>query len=368
MKLSLLFLYFFTFKTVLNELIQLKYLQVSGTYNIDLTNVEKNKTFYFEINLVNNYSYLDNFYHQNYNLEDSIGLINFEHYTFHYVVSTGQFKLDNSTIVPINYVCFVEEVHEFNSLSFSYKFFKEEYSLIDWLYKNKKIPHKSFSLVNSGYKKGTLFFGGIPQKIKDKFFNFTCDVEKQYHTWGCKIDKIIFNKEEIINDKQMILSATDRRIKVPKYFAKILNETYFYKHEKNKTCEFMKAMAYSFWKCDIKSTEFFPKIIFVINGYTLSISENLLYRIQANRKYFLIEENFVDPNVWQFGIPLFTAYHTLFDYENSTLTFYDRYPFIKYEKENNLISKFSIGTIGVLVFGLIIIFSVKLRAFNSTEL
>ena len=70
-------------------------------------------------------------------------------------------------------------------------------------------------------------------------------------------------------------------------------------------------------------------------------------------RQFLIEENVFEPDKWSFGIPLFTKFPVLFDYEKETITFYydDISSFGKWKKTIKWIFYISISIIGIIGIG-----------------
>lgn len=330
----LIFLFIF-FAIEKCQIIPIKYQQISGAYNIEFKIGEGEESKYFEINLELPFSFASSYYYRK-KLSKSVLTYETTQIEVENQLTTAEHLLDHLTLLsPTGNNITVQNFHfyyvndildVYDSLSLSYKSKKEEFSLIHTLYDNNQIGHKKFGMKEDGFKEGTLYLGGFPNDTVNTMNNYTCKINTEYDSWGCRLTKVIVGNDVYDNDEYALLQGNDRRVKVPSKFFNYLKEKYFNEYEKEGVCRYRQILRFNFYECLYNKTDNFPSFTFVFDNFSLPFEDKQLYRkVEYDNntyKQFLIEENIIEPTKWQFGIPLFRQYPVLFDYDNSSVTFY----------------------------------------------
>ncbi len=330
----LIFLFIF-FAVEKCQIIPIKYEQISGAYNIEFKIGEGDQSKYFEINLDLPFSFASS-YHYSKKLSKTVLTYETtqiqiedqqktaEHLLEHLLITSS--NGNNVTVKDFHFYYVHDFLDVYDSLSLSYKSKKEEFSLLNTLYENKQIGQRKFAMMEHGFKEGTLYLGGFPNNTVNDMNNYTCKINTEYDSWGCRLTKVIVGNNVYDNDDYALLQGNDRRVKVPSKFFNYLKEKYFNAYEKEGVCRYRNILRFNFYECLYNKTENFPSFTFVFDNFSLPFEDRQLYRkVEYDNntyKQFFIEENVIEPTKWQFGIPLFRQYPVLFDYDDSSITFF----------------------------------------------
>ena len=345
-------LIFITFRCLLCDIIPIQFLQVSGAYGIKVFMGDPPQVKYYTINLALPFNFASNRYYskqhslsvqiherRNIQVEDIVGTV--DHLSDTIILLT--IKNESIKLHNFNFYDYIERFDIYDSLSFSYKQ-TDNFSLIQLLYDNGVITERKFGIIETKYKEGILYLGGFDNNITNKK-NYTCGINKEMSEWNCRLSKVYLGNKEYDNDEDAILQGNDKRILVPRKFFIFLKENVFSLYEKNNTCRLRNMMRYHFYDCLYNETIYFPNITFQFDTFKLQIDYKWLYeKIEYKNvtyRQFYIEENHINSSQWQFGIPLFRQYPTLFNYDNSSITFY-------YNDEDNKISNSTIKEIVII--------------------
>lgn len=343
------------------HIIPIEYSQISGAYNIEYKIGSPSQTKFFEINLNIPFNFASN---NLYRKHQSTTVMIYESGEESIETQKGKYEhlSDNLIIQSINETITSKDFHFYNfegyydiydSISLANKHKDLNFSLVHNLYNNKLIDKLQFGMINTGYKQGMLYLGGFPNNTIFNKNNFTCKINNSYSSWAFNINKVIVGNDQYDNDQIAYLQGNDRRILVPSKFFNFLKEKIFDSYVKNETCKFREILRYHFYECKYEHTNYFPNISYTIDNFTFQIDYHLLYRVieydNNTFRQFLIEENVFEPDKWAFGIPFFTKFPVLFDYEKETLTFYydDVSSFGKWKKTIKWIFYISISIIGI---------------------
>ena len=174
--------------------------------------------------------------------------------------------------------------------------------------------------------------------------------------------------DESLNDKKAY-SYKDRGqmvfdldiILCPKFYYFTINKTFFGNHTKQ--CEIIHTKyKYAIFVCDKNfNTENFPPIYFYHKelNHTFILTENELFRIKGNKKYFLLVYDLYRPHFWMFGKIFLKKYLFNYDMENKRLGFYAKRNNV--DQINNTISNTSqnILLINLIWIGVVIIIGIS---------
>ena len=237
------------------------------------------------------------------------------------------FTYENVTINPLYFFLFKGTFDNFDSLSFSYKQYTN-HSLVNSLYDNNTIRRRAFGIRATSEHEGILYLGGFPHSVIDEFKHaHTCNVISSEHTWGCSLTQVKVGKVRFNNVESSYFQTNDKRILVPKRFMTFMKENYFNAYIKNKTCVLRDILKHHFYECVYNQTRYFPMISFYFDNVEIPINNEHLYRVVTLSngnvvKQYYIEENYDNENQWIFAIAFLKSNPMLFDYDNSTITFY----------------------------------------------
>lgn len=335
---------------------------MSGAYNIEYKIGTPPQTKFFEINLNIPFNFATtNLYRRH----QSKTVITYENGEESIEGEKGKYEhlSDTLLIQSINKTITANDFHFYNfeggydiydSISLTNKHKELNFSLVHYFYNKKLIDKLQFGMISTGYKQGMLYLGGFPNNTLLNKNNYTYKINNSYSSWTFNINKVIVGNDEYDNDQIAYLQGNDRRILVPSRFFKFLKEKVFDLYVKNDTCKFRNILRYHFYECLYEYTYYFPHIKYIIDNFTFEIDYNLLHReIEYNNstfRQFLIEENVLNPDKWSFGIPFFTKFPVLFDYEKQTLTLYydNNNTFVKWKNKLKWIFYISISIIEII--------------------
>lgn len=235
-------------------------------------------------------------------------------------------------------------------------------SSLHQLLSEKRINHLSFGIIGLQNKVGYVSLGGVPEEVLEKNkYSATCKVTGG-NNWGCGLKNVIFDDKLFKNHYDLSFQANDARILAPKMFMNFLMEEYFKDLIRRNVCEKDTLI------CKCSSFSSFPNLIFNIDNNLIKLNQKSLYRRTALGCQLYIQENVEEPDKWQFGMSFLNNFVTLFNYENSTITFYSNEAFKQLDsKPHTTLKKYYIFIIMLLCI-LMLFFIIKIKTnFNTKE-
>ena len=137
------------------------------------------------------------------------------------------FLLDDNEIVdyPLYYIN-DRTIFTYDSFPLAYKFSNENRSLIQYLYNNKIIEHRSFLFYFDFPKQdAVLYIGGVPDEIKKNKYSISIDVNQNYKTWGNTLNLIRFEEHSYTVNSYVYFQANMNGTFVPLTFMYYLRNT-----------------------------------------------------------------------------------------------------------------------------------------------
>ena len=215
----------------------------------------------------------------------------------------------------------------------------DDYSIMEYLYKNRFIKHKIFGhYINPNTNEGTFFLG------EDGTGNYKYNYNKcssngmptQYvSNWQCQCNQIIINDKPLqldITSFSLIFDSTFYFIKVPgriahSIYIEIIGEKFY-----NDNCKLMNLDSYGMGLfCDKLPESVLPNITLSIKeGFTVSISTNNLFIYTHYQKFdeqgywgyvCLITSDVFLSNEIILGKIFMANYYMIFNYEDNTVGF-----------------------------------------------
>lgn len=327
------FLLFFPFLFLSSYSKIIKYIYVlndEGYHLVTTLGLPCDATF-FEINLSSNYSYITPL---NYNRTNSTSAKSIAFETSNVPNATCErLKERIELIINMNEEYVIDDI-EFlyynrtfskkDSLTFAHNIKKKEYSLLHNLYKRGFIEHLRFGLVKRDEERGNFYFGGVPEEVVKNYSSMTLKIEKDIQTWKVTMNKFYIGDGEYNNEYPMKFELSQRKLLLPQKVYEILQQEIFTPYVANKTC-FYKQQE-ELYECSGDCLQYFPNIELILDNIRFSLNGECLYKKVFEVKTYMIGIN-KEFDEWVIGVPFFEKYPVLFDYENSSMTFYSNTTF-----------------------------------------
>ena len=357
------------------QIISIDYMQLSNSYNIQYRIDQlSNRREYAAIDLSFDYTLLviPNFTPYYTYIRKNILLLNETRNILEYEskleLSESQLQLD----LPVNIIDNIDDSKKYveSKIGLSYKYDDERFSIVHSLKQERIISHLSFAfnrVFSSTSSKPQMYFGGIPQTVKNKYkYKASFKVNESHKEWGINLLNVRIGNEsfnfDYNNTFYSYLNTKDSIIKAPLSFMKFLNESIFNELYKQRKCSYRYGRTHSI-DCFMREIDTFPTITFHFDGYLFSFNIYSLFNVVERGEFglFLIQSNEYNDYQWVFGNMLFENYLTEFDYETHLITFYSSFPF---KRDNNVV--YTILLVNIIILFVMNIYSIiiKMNKFN----
>ena len=357
------------------QIISIDYMQLSNSYNIQYRIDQLlNRHEYAAIDLSFDYTLLviPNFTPYYTYIRKNILLLNETRNILEYEskleLSESQLQLD----LPVNIIDNIDDSKKYveSKIGLSYKYDDERFSIVHSLKQERIISHLSFAfnrVFSSTSSKPQMYFGGIPQTVKNKYkYKASFKVNESHKEWGINLLNVRIGNEsfnfDYNNTFYSYLNTKDSIIKAPLSFMKFLNESIFNELYKQRKCSYRYGRTHSI-DCFMREIDTFPTITFHFDGYLFSFNIYSLFNVVERGEFglFLIQSNEYNDYQWVFGNMLFENYLTEFDYETHLITFYSSFPF---KRDNNVV--YTILLVNIIILFVMNIYSIiiKMNKFN----
>ena len=226
--------------------------------------------------------------------------------------------------------------NEYDGLSFAFHITNENSSLIHLLNRTQQISKPIFAFVPPDYNeqhktKGLMFYGGIDLKyLNNKTYYTVCSTVKTAIAWGCVLDYIFIdnvddyrskhNKQTFGNIYYSIFQTSEEYILAPESFHKFFLE---YVLSINGQCYQVKDEMSFYIQCDVHTVmNKLKSIDFSFEHSMFRFKPHELFTCVNNECKFKIRFRESSAHLWTIGTAFLDKYATVFDYENSSITFY----------------------------------------------
>ena len=337
-----------------------------GTYDMKLYIGDENEFKFVELNLLSDVLWLTPPFFENNDIltrakEENITANN--HNITALRINTSISFDKERTISINNYSLYYVDnnlVRGYDTFPLALKFSNQNKSIVHMLYKEKKINSLSFGFKYSIKNKTAKFFlGGIPI---DELFTFTYQTSLPMNitkTWSSVLDNIHFYDCDYKVNAVVSFLPNNQYILVPIKFLDYLKQKIFQQYYYNKTCVSVIYLDGYGIECEYKFIEYFPSIIFTIQGINFTLTKQDLFDYKEGVGIFLIRKKRSAPYSWILGMPVLSHYTTEFNYEKNVISFRSSHPFI--DKMINASDKYRMAKPNLIVLSLIqIFFSVML--------
>lgn len=261
------------------------------------------------------------------------------------------------------YITDDSDLTDFDSFPLAYSCNNKEFSVIHSLYQNNLIEHQGFGiLLDTVMENGTLFLGGFDKEIVSEQYEYKyltqIDVEKNYSTWGLKLNSISFGKKKYIINKYAYFQSNKEKIIVPQNYLDYLIENDLSPYFLNKTCNITQNALSTSFICSCDVIEYFPVITFTLNNIEFPFYPRDLFEMKHKCFFLFASKENLDSETWIMGIPFMSKFFTFFDYEKDRITIYSKYPIGG--STNNITMYLFLFNIVMILFFLILIIISKL--------
>lgn len=304
--------------------------KIGGQYSIKTLFTDKGKLTnqYFSVTLVKDYTWVSSRYYSLLNSANEIEkgtMIIQDKYSIPYKKINQRMTLkDYITLENFTFYYYDRSLIDPNELSLSLHT-EHSSSLIYQLYEAKYIDSLSFSIIaqegDNNECKIELNLGGIPEQFNNKKSR-KCIVNKDNKSWGCTMNKVIIGDYSYYNNYSMIFQLSDHGIKAPTAFMNYLQHEIFKEYIDNGQCRFM-LYTFNFLECECSVFDSIPYISFYIDGYEYKLyKSNFIMCLPKSCKLDIVD-NYFDNTTWEFSLNFLKEYSLLFNYTESSITFYN---------------------------------------------
>ena len=241
------------------------------------------------------------------------------------------------------------------SFGMQYKINNELFSLVHQLKKNNIIDYLSYSFSpkENNDTSGKLYFGSLPDRVKDKKYKGGCNVDRNQTKWACELKRIKIGDCIYDNKEKMNFQSRERSTIVPSSFYNEIRDLYLKDFFDREECrEIFTLETFQFFVCNCSVLNYLPSIEFTIDNYIFKT--NLKYFINRNKEYCFIDfqTNLEHNNNWVFGTNFLNLFVSTFDYEKHYITFYSDIVII--QSDNIYLQYLILCIIIILLFGIAI--------------
>ena len=237
-------------------------------------------------------------------------------------------------------------------------------SIVHRLYQESKITSKQFAFDPSP-NGGQMYFGKFdPKKIQGKFFTKCSIPSIQHQAWGCSLSAVKYSTKKgttFLNLKSTdfaYLQASHKEIYATKELMDYLKEVVFKDLLEQKLCEIEHKKYYQYLICQSQVNFNNSYLFFHLDGADFEFEMNELLETRINMqktKEFLIMKHDLYDRL-ELGTIFLKKYFTVFDYDSSSITFYQDEAF-KFTSERSNAGLFKIivelivflGIMGIII-------------------
>lgn len=315
-----------------NNFIAVEFHRSLFDFTLQLCDQKNTKPKYFYPNMQINFTF---YFHEKLNNSEiqilDTGTFNHNNNSFNYSYQQEKYQISNKFFY-FYYYNTTPPIYRHNILSLAPKSNNINGVLPLSLYEQKIIMNPSFSfyLHEPSGELGNIFFGGLPNHIKERFPYFSsCESDVNRNSWNCNLTSTFIEKGyQYINTYPMLFQSHEQGISAPSDFLSFLGDIILnkFKYKKDWKC-YLLDRSYSFMECQCEVVDSFPSITFVFGETVLEVPGRDLFRKSNSMCRLIFYQS--NSNSWEFDISIFKSHPTTFNYLNNTITFQSSSPFIR---------------------------------------
>ena len=238
------------------------------------------------------------------------------------------------------------------AIGFAYKYKDNSMSLVHNLYRNKYIDKFSFGFAIIK-DQGFIYFGNLPENIIKDSYETKIKVDNSQNKWGVKLLKI----GGYYNTDYAYFNSGNELILAPYDYLSFIENVLLKDYLANKTCqrnidESTREYVKIYYSCDCNYIRYIKGFDLIIDGHRFELNNEDLFTTFYRDCRFVIEHKTSYPNQWVLGAHFMRKYKILFDYEESTITFYTDKP-LKKNYYSTIVSIYIFISITMLLISLI---------------
>ena len=313
-------------------------------------------------------------------------IITLENYPSNVTLHEGTIRFNSSNTIIHNFpfyqtpdLCYLE----FDSIPLAHYFKNESFSIVNRLYMDGKISHKSFGFIfqalniTENREIGYVFFGNVPNDIINSYpykVEFYINDYKSKE-WICQLISLQFhieNEDNIYeNHYKSYFNLDSLTSKAPKHFMNYLRENVFNKLIDEQVCEYNVKWNGKDILCNCEQIkESHIKMEMIISGtkFTFTGEEMFIKTDSEDKCVFFIELNYLNENDWVIAGHFLKKYISLFDYFNHKVVLFGKEKFnIIYKdiKKSTVIKILLQGLSLLLINCVFILIKMKLKFYTN---
>lgn len=226
------------------------------------------------------------------------------------------------------------------SLSYQFKDNDTSYSFIHALKRAGYIDSPSFTFIHKPFHIIEIEYGGISHVDPLKNYSQKCVVNPEIKKWGCELTKMFYynnndtsfpeNEIQLEKNQNIIFETSFKSINVPRKIMPLLKETFMKPYLEQKFCNHHRMKDFEFFACVCTRREELGTLYLVFHDKILiKINNTNLLEEYMGTCFFVIQYNRMinDSNdIWYAGTNFLELFDISFNYEDSTVTFFNYEP------------------------------------------
>ena len=205
-------------------------------------------------------------------------------------------------------------------MSLAYDINDHNLSLIHQLFRMKISNGDSFGfLKGNSDNRGFFYIGGFPNDFIENKNNVTFYVNKNIGYWSIDLNKVIIAQHEYKNNDEVVFQTVTENIYIPHQFVLFLKDKVFKSYLDKNECYYTTDDPYLRCQCSIFQKMNF--IQFIFNKTIVYFRNNFYKELEGENICILLLKETIN-NRWEFGISFIEQHSILFNYNDSSITFY----------------------------------------------
>lgn len=259
-----------------------------------------------------------------------------------------------------------------NHIGLNYHYDNYSYSIVHHFKKQGWIENLTFAFIKHSNTERYIYFGGLPDRIDNKYLTSYCSVPKSALNWECSIGDVRINHQskqyiyKSIENSHIVFSGGSNTVYCPKEFMLFFMNEVIKLAIYSEQCYVRLLDKQHTISCAIDYVLKKGNMTFHINNNDYSFDFMYFWTCSLEYCDFNIVENIDKENEWIIGGVFIENLIVMFDYDNSLIHFYSNNNSIQKNSriESNNKSEIALSTL-VIIYILCIIVEVIGICFNS---
>lgn len=205
-------------------------------------------------------------------------------------------------------------------LGMAFRFKNKDFSLVHQLKKHNFIDHLSYTF---SVEEGMMHFGGVPNHVINNKKSGKCKVNPSQTKWSCNLSKVSVGKLRYDNPYESYFQSLEEKILAPKDFIIDYVHSNLKSYIKSKHCFVGDLVTELYIHCNSDIVKSLPDLSFTFDNHTYTLNPKEQYKEYGRLASWSIQYN-NDSMSWVFGTIFLRHFDAVFDYEDASVTFYNK--------------------------------------------